>query len=93
MHIEQSVEDDEVGRSSSRAHPSRTTLGATLFSRRSRRNDWSNEDLRRLRELAATGIPLSAIAAALRRTSSAVRNKAGMHGISLRLPRGAPGNL
>lgn len=81
MHIEQSEESEN------HRHPSSTTLGATLFSRRSRRNDWSREDLRRLRELAATGTPLNAIAAALRRTSSAVRNKAGMQGISLRASR------
>jgi hypothetical protein len=56
-------------------------------SRRSRRNEWSSEELRRLRELAATGTPLNAIAAALRRTASSVRNKAGMQGISLRLRR------
>jgi hypothetical protein len=61
--------------------------GGARFARRNGRNEWSSEDLRRLRELAATGTPLNAIAAALRRTSSAVRNKAGMHGISLRLPR------
>ncbi|MFC4307902.1 hypothetical protein ACFPN2_02305 [Steroidobacter flavus] len=60
---------------------------APSFSRRSRRNEWSSDDLHRLRELAATGTPLNAIAAALRRTTSAVRNKAGMQGISLRLPR------
>lgn len=54
---------------------------------RVRRNEWSSADLQQLRELAATGTPLVAIAAALRRTTSAVRNKAGMHGISLRLPR------
>jgi len=64
-----------------------TSYGAPSFSRPSRRNDWSTEELRRLRELVATGIPLNAIAAALGRTSSAIRNKAGMHGISLRLPR------
>jgi hypothetical protein len=63
--------------------------GAPSFSRRARRNDWSSEDLRRLRELAATGTPLNAIAAALGRTSSAIRNKAGMHGIPLRVPRRA----
>jgi hypothetical protein len=61
--------------------------GASRLSRRSGRNEWSTEDLRRLRDLAATGTPLNAIAATLRRTTSAVRNKAGMHGISLRLPR------
>jgi hypothetical protein len=64
-----------------------TTHGAALFSRPGRRNDWSSDDVRRLRDLAATGMPLNAIAVALRRTTSAVRNKAGMHGISLRLPR------
>jgi hypothetical protein len=35
--------------------------------------------------LAASGTPLNAIAAALRRTPSAIKNKAGMQGISLRL--------
>jgi hypothetical protein len=68
-----------------------TSLGSTYgfagFARRSRRNEWSTEDLRRLRELAATGTPLNAIAATLRRTASAVRNKAGMQGISIRLAR------
>jgi hypothetical protein len=52
-----------------------------------RGNEWSSADLRRLRELAAIGTPLEAIATALRRTTSAVRNKASMHGISLRSPR------
>jgi hypothetical protein len=61
--------------------------GAAHFARRRRRNEWSTEELRRLRELAATGTPLNAIAASLRRTASAVRNKAGMQGISIRLPR------
>nr|WP_298728296.1 hypothetical protein [uncultured Steroidobacter sp.] len=84
MQMERAEENQDVRHSSRREPSSRTTLGATLFSRRSRRNDWSSEDLRRLRELAATGTPLDAIAAALRRTTSAVRNKAGMQGISLR---------
>ena len=53
----------------------------------SRGDEWSSDDLRRLRELAATGTPLDAIATTLRRTESAIRNKAGMHGISLRGPR------
>lgn len=84
MDIGRSVESDDERHSLRREHSSRSTMGATLFSRRSRRNDWSSEDLRRLRELAATGTPLDDIAAALRRTTSAVRNKAGMQGISLR---------
>lgn len=49
-----------------------------------RGNEWSSEDLRALRELAAAGTPLESIATSLRRTTSAVRNKAGMHGISLK---------
>lgn len=44
---------------------------------------WSSEDVRRLREMASDGMTLSAIAAALRRSESAIRNKATMHGISL----------
>lgn len=62
----------------------RSRCGVT-FQRRS--NEWSTEDVRRLRELAATGLAPETIAAALRRTESAVRNKAGMHGISLRARR------
>jgi hypothetical protein len=50
----------------------------------SRGNEWSSDDLRQLRELAASGTPPEAIATTLRRTESAIRNKAGMHGISLR---------
>lgn len=46
-------------------------------------NLWSIEDIRRLRELAAQGVPLRSIAATLRRSESAIRNKAGMHGISI----------
>ncbi len=46
-------------------------------------NTWSREELGRLRELAASGTPVPLISHALRRTESAVRNKAGMHGISL----------
>ena len=57
------------------------------YASRSRRNEWSSDDLRLLRELASNGVPLSTIAVALHRTASAVRNKAGMQGISLRLPR------
>lgn len=62
----------------------RVTLRFPSMSRASRRKEWSSEDLRVLRELAATGTPPDAIAVTLRRTESAVRNKAGMHGISLR---------
>lgn len=47
-------------------------------------NAWSSADLRELRELASAGVAIEAIAARLRRSASAVRNKAGMHGISLR---------
>lgn len=44
---------------------------------------WSREEIGRLRELAGNGTPLRLISSILRRTESAVRNKAGMHGISL----------
>jgi hypothetical protein len=57
--------------------------------RMSRGNEWSSEDLRALRELASIGTPLETIATTLRRTTSAVRNKAGMHGISLKARRSA----
>ena len=62
--------------------------GCPTFQRRANRsNEWSSEDLRRLRELAQTGTAPNMIAATLRRTESAIRNKAGMHGISLRARR------
>jgi hypothetical protein len=44
---------------------------------------WSSDEIRRLREMAARGAPLRLIACALRRTESSIRNKAGMHGISI----------
>jgi hypothetical protein len=42
------------------------------------------QEVRRLRELAAAGMPLDSIAAALQRTRSAIKNKAGFHAIPLR---------
>lgn len=47
-------------------------------------NTWSTEDIRLLRQLAVDGTSLETIAVKLRRTRSAIRNKATMHGISLR---------
>lgn len=47
-------------------------------------NTWSTEDIRLLRQLAVAGASLETIAGTLRRTRSAIRNKATMHGISLR---------
>jgi hypothetical protein len=47
------------------------------------RNPWTSDALRRLRDLAAIGAPVSEIALALGRSESAIRNKAGLHGISL----------
>ena len=44
---------------------------------------WSKDDLQRLRTLAQSGASIDAIAATLKRSASAVRNKAGLHGISL----------
>ena len=48
------------------------------------REPWSLQDVRRLRELAQAGVPLESIAATLGRTCAAIRNKAGLHAISLR---------
>ena len=45
---------------------------------------WSREEIRQLRELADAGVPAHVIAARLRRTVSAIKNKAGIHGISVR---------
>ncbi len=45
---------------------------------------WSSADIRLLRELAGQNVPVEMIAATLRRSPSAIKNKAGMHGISLR---------
>lgn len=45
---------------------------------------WSRDEIRQLRELADAGIPTHVIATRLRRTVSAVKNKAGLHGISVR---------
>lgn len=44
---------------------------------------WSMDEVRRLRELAESGVELHEIASCLRRSVAAVRNKAAMHGISL----------
>lgn len=48
---------------------------------------WSREDLHRLREFASAGLPLDIIAGLLGRTVSAIRNKACVHGISLKVSR------
>lgn len=45
---------------------------------------WSPDELCKLRQLAHSGTPTEVIAATLERSVSAVRNKAGLHGISLR---------
>lgn len=45
-------------------------------------NAWAAEDVRRLRELAEQGISPGQAAKLLRRSESAVRNKACLHGIS-----------
>jgi hypothetical protein len=44
---------------------------------------WSTDEIVRLRELAEAGESVGIIALNLRRTESAIRNKALMHGISL----------
>ena len=45
---------------------------------------WTNDDLRRMRELVASGASLQSIALQLRRTPKAVRTRATLHGLSLR---------
>ncbi|HKU17578.1 MAG TPA: hypothetical protein VJQ52_24500 [Steroidobacteraceae bacterium] len=57
--------------------------------RRTMVRSWSSQEVRAMRELADQGWGAEAIAARLRRTVSAVRNKAGMHGISLQRMRPA----
>lgn len=47
-------------------------------------NTWSIEEVRQLRQLAGAGASLDTICVTLRRTRSAIRNKATMHGISLK---------
>lgn len=47
---------------------------------------WASAELKQLRELSDAGIGVEIIAARLKRSVSAVRNKAGMHGFSLAAP-------
>ena len=44
---------------------------------------WSEEELEQLEALARSGASIEDIASALHRSAPAVRNKAGLHGISL----------
>lgn len=60
------------------------TTRLRVWSRTSDVNSWSSSQIRQLRDLALQGFTVGAIAAHLRRSESAIRNKAGMHGISLR---------
>nr|WP_298720390.1 hypothetical protein [uncultured Steroidobacter sp.] len=61
--------------------PARTAMH---FRRGAYPNAWAAADVRRLRELAGQGISPGQAAKLLRRSESAVRNKAGLHGISFR---------
>ena len=59
----------------------------TLFMPRRRTrlvNHWTMDDIGRLRRLAEEGLPVASIALALRRSEFSIRNKAGIHGISLK---------
>jgi hypothetical protein len=47
---------------------------------------WSSAELKQLRELIDARIPVEIIATRLKRSVSAVRNKACMHGFSLATP-------
>lgn len=55
------------------------------------RKSWSSEEIRKMRELAAQHVSIEMMSAVLRKTPSAIRNKAAMHGISLQQSRRAPG--
>ena len=56
-------------------------------------NSWSSDQIRTLRKLAGEGLPAKQIAMAMKRTESAIRNKAGMHGISLKGAANSPPEL
>ncbi|MET0498591.1 MAG: hypothetical protein ABW106_10040 [Steroidobacteraceae bacterium] len=56
-------------------------------------NSWSSDQIRTLRKLAGEGLPAKQIAMAMKRTESAIRNKAGMHGISLKGASNSPPEL
>jgi hypothetical protein len=47
-------------------------------------NAWSVDEIRQLRQLVVAGASLESICVTLRRTRSAIKNKATMHGISLK---------
>jgi hypothetical protein len=57
------------------------------FSLRDVKASWSSDDVRMLRELSQQDLTIDAIAKLLRRSESAVRNKATMHGIPMRRSR------
>ena len=57
------------------------------FSLRDVKSSWSTDDVRMLRELSERDLTIDAIAKLLRRSESAVRNKATMHGIPMRRSR------
>lgn len=62
--------------------------GAPVFLPRASAS-WSAQDIQCLRHLAEQGLTVEMLAARLRRTPSAIRNKAAMHGISVRAGRPA----
>lgn len=47
-------------------------------------SSWSTEEIRKLRTMVQAGASVRDLAANLRRSESAIRNKAAMHGIPLR---------
>jgi hypothetical protein len=48
------------------------------------KSTWSTDDIRELREFAEQGLPVAVIAKRMRRSESAIRNKAAMHGVPVR---------
>lgn len=73
-------------------------MTSSIFSmpslRKARRKQrlWSSTEVRQLRDLAARGEKIDEIAQALRRSTTAVRTKAAMHGISIGAIEGHSGD-
>ncbi len=57
--------------------------GRKFRSARASSKAWTTSEIRKLRELAGAGVPMQLIAIQLGRTVSAIKNKAGFHGISV----------
>lgn len=59
------------------------TMRRGTFRLPTKKKSWTEQDLRLLRDSAQCGMPLHALCHLLKKSPSAVRNKAAIHGISL----------